>query len=138
MLDTCSVKVFLPGITDTRTLRAASDLCGQAAWKERGEERSTRHDVATPDLIRQLPTGFALVIRGGCAPVAARLPVAWKDRRYKQARRAGRAVAPLTPAPAPAPEPAPAALPAWPAAPMLTIPDALPDDLADDSGFPWS
>src|ERR1700750_1969144 len=49
----------------------------------------TRHDVATPDMIRQLPAGFALVIRGGCAPVIARLPRAWKNPAYRRARRLG-------------------------------------------------
>ena len=34
----------------------------------------------TPDMIRQLPAGFALVIRGGCAPVIARLPRAGRTR----------------------------------------------------------
>jgi hypothetical protein len=48
------------------------------------------------DMIRQLPIGFALVIRGGLRPVIARLPVAWKDRTYKRARRAGTAIATLT------------------------------------------
>src|SRR2546429_4895982 len=47
------------------------------------------HDVATPDMIRQLPAGFALVIRGGCAPVIARLPRAWKNPAYRRARRLG-------------------------------------------------
>jgi type IV secretory pathway TraG/TraD family ATPase VirD4 len=69
VLDTCSVKVFLPGITDTTTLDAASKLCGQAAFKEHGQDHHSRHDVATPDMVRQLPPGFALVIRGGCSPV---------------------------------------------------------------------
>jgi hypothetical protein len=63
------VKIFLPGITDTTTLQAASTLCGQASWKVRGQDHATRHDVATPDMIRQLPAGFALVIRGGRAVV---------------------------------------------------------------------
>jgi type IV secretion system protein VirD4 len=36
VLDTSSVKVFLPGITDTTTLQAASTLCGQASWKVHG------------------------------------------------------------------------------------------------------
>jgi hypothetical protein len=49
-------------------------------------------------MIRQLPAGYALVIRGGCAPVITRLPRAWKNRAYKRARRAGRATATLTPA----------------------------------------
>jgi len=96
VLDTSSVKVFLPGITDVTTLQAASTLCGQASWKVRGQDFTTRHDVATPDMIRQLPAGFALVIRGGCAPVIARLPRAWRNPAYRHARR-------HTPAPAAAP-----------------------------------
>jgi type IV secretion system protein VirD4 len=89
VLDTSSVKVFLPGITDTTTLQAASTLCGQASWKVHGQDHATRHDVATPDMIRQLPTGFALIIRGGCAPVIARLPRAWKNPAYRRARHLG-------------------------------------------------
>ena len=81
VLDTSSVKVFLPGITDTTTLDAAAKLCGQASWKVRGQDHATRHDVATPDMIRQLPAGFALVIRGGCAPVIARLPARLEEPR---------------------------------------------------------
>ena len=92
VLDTSSVKVFLPGITDTTTLQAASTLCGQASWKIRGQDHATRHDVATPDMIRQLPAGFALVIRGGCAPVIARLPRAWNNPAYRRARRHGPAL----------------------------------------------
>jgi hypothetical protein len=80
------VKVFLPGITDTTTLEAASKLCGQASWRVHGQDHSTRHDVATPDMIRQLPPGHALVIRGGYAPVIARLPRAWKNPAYRRAR----------------------------------------------------
>ena len=89
VLDTSSVKIFLPGITDITTLDAAAKLCGQASWKVRGQDHATRHDVATPDMIRQLPAGFALVIRGGCAPVIARLPRAWKNPAYRRARRLG-------------------------------------------------
>jgi type IV secretory pathway TraG/TraD family ATPase VirD4 len=85
VLDTSSVKVFLPGITDTTTLDAVAKLCGQASWKIRGQDHASRHDVATPDMIRQLPAGFALVIRGGCAPVIARLPRAWKNPAYRRA-----------------------------------------------------
>src|SRR6202167_4943224 len=91
VLDTSSVKVFLPGITDVSTLQAASTLCGQASWKIRGQDHATRHDVATPDMIRQLPAGFALIIRGGCAPVIARLPRAWNRSAYRRARRLGQA-----------------------------------------------
>jgi type IV secretory pathway TraG/TraD family ATPase VirD4 len=135
VLDTSSVKVFLPGITDTTTLQAASTLCGQASWKLRGQDHATRHDVATPDMIRQLPAGFALVIRGGCAPVIARLPRAWNNPAYRRARRAPRPGAafptsafPVTAPGEPEPEP--------------DIPDHLPDDWTavdgNPSPFPWS
>jgi type IV secretion system protein VirD4 len=82
ILDTCGVKVWLPGITDTNTLKMASELCGQAAFTERvhflgrggerAEKRRVWHDVMTPDMVRQLPEGHALVIRGRHAPVIAR------------------------------------------------------------------
>ena len=49
-------------------------------------------------MIRQLPAGHALVIRGGHTPVIARLGAAWKDPAYRRARRRGAAVARLTPA----------------------------------------
>jgi len=101
VLDTCGVKAWLPGITDTATLKMASDLCGQACFTE-GHRRHNRHrvwhDVMTPDMIRRLPAGHALVIRGGHAPVIARLGAAWHDRAYRSARRLGTAVATLTPA----------------------------------------
>ena len=87
VLDTSSVKLFLPGITDVTTLEAAAKLCGQASWKIRSQDHATRHDVATPDMIRQLPAGFALIIRGGCAPVIARLPRAWNNPAYRHACR---------------------------------------------------
>ena len=130
VLDTSSVKVFLPGITDTRTLDAASKLCGQAAWKEHGQDHHSRHDVATPDMVRQLPPGFALVIRGGCSPVIARLPRAWNDPAYRRARRHGHATTTLTPASAPAALPRPA---------VTVMPGELPPDpFPPGTTFPWN
>jgi type IV secretion system protein VirD4 len=129
VLDTSSVKVFLPGITDPSTLQTASILCGQASWKLRGQDHVSRHDVATPDMIRQLPAGFALIIRGGAAPVIARLPRAWKNRAYRRARRAGQApgsvIGELPPA-AERPDP--------------YIPDHVPDHWISSDGpsFPWT
>jgi type IV secretion system protein VirD4 len=131
VLDTSSVKVFLPGITDTTTLQAASTLCGQASWKLRGQDHVTRHDVATPDMIRQLPAGFALIIRGGCAPVIARLPRAWRNRAYRRARRYG-----------PAPGDLLGKLPPPAGPPRPYIPDHVPDHWITGDGapfpFPWT
>jgi type IV secretion system protein VirD4 len=143
VLDTCGVKVLLPGISDTGTLKMASDLCGQAALKERGQDHHTRHEVMTPDMIRQLPAGHALIVRGGYAPVVARLGAAWKDRAYKTARRRGAAVAALTPAPAPeAPDGTSERRADDAQTPRLTIvpepeAEAGPAD-PDDSAYPWS
>jgi hypothetical protein len=127
-MDTSNVKVFLPGITDTTTLDAASKLCGQAAWKIRGHYHQTWHDIATPDMIRQLPAGYALVIRGGYAPVIARLPRAWKNPLYKRARRTDRASA--------ARAISAAERPGLPGARRMLplIPDHLPDDLTGGTG----
>src|SRR5205814_367460 len=83
------------------------------------------HDVATPDMIRQLPSGFALVIRGGCAPVIARLPRAWRNPAYKTARRRGQATAILAPAPSAAAITVPS---------ESAIPDYVPDDLEPGDG----
>ena len=60
----------------------------------------SRVEVMSPDMIRQLPEGRALIIRGSLAPTVARLPRAWKTRQYRRARRRGLAVAVLTPDPA--------------------------------------
>jgi type IV secretory pathway TraG/TraD family ATPase VirD4 len=141
VLDTSSVKVFLPGITDVSTLQAASTLCGQASWKIRGQEHATRHDVATPDMIRQLPAGFALVIRGGCAPVIARLPRAWKNPAYRRARHHDHDLPPAEPAVA-WPPAQPTVPHAWPSVPQPrpSAPDHHPAGLipGDSSSFPWN
>ena len=132
VLDTSSVKMFLPGITDVTTLDAAAKLCGQASWKVRGQDHATRHDVASPDMIRQLPAGFALVIRGGCAPVIARLPRAWKNPAYRRARRLGQ----LPAEPAAARAPYPVFVP-----PPRNIPDHVPAEWTPGDGttsHPWN
>jgi hypothetical protein len=91
-LDTCGVKVFLPGVSDPETLEMASKLAGTTAARERGAEHDTRHPVMTEDMIRELPvrrdgTGYAFILRNGLAPVIGRPPVIWHTRRYKKLAR---------------------------------------------------
>jgi hypothetical protein len=86
ILDTSGVKIWLPGIAATATLEAASTLAGDTAYLERGWEHATRHPILTGAMVRQLPPGYALVVRGGLSPVIAHIPVAWHDRRYLPAR----------------------------------------------------
>jgi type IV secretion system protein VirD4 len=156
ILDTCGVKAWLPGITDTATLKMASELCGQAAFTERirfsgrdgarSEHRRIWHDVMTPDMVRQLPAGHGLVIRGSHAPVIARLGAAWKDPAYKAARRAGTTIARIVPAAEPAAQPGPAA-PATPGRDrwLRAVPDLETDAPGEAPGggdappaYPWS
>jgi type IV secretion system protein VirD4 len=151
VLDTCGVKAWLPGMTDTATLKMASELCGQAAFTERvrvrggrDEHRRIWHDVMTPDMVRQLPARHALVIRGSHAPVIARLGAAWKDPAYKAARRAGAVIAQVAPVTEPATQPGPAT-PTRPESPrwLWAIPDLDAEaagELGEDDppAYPWS
>ena len=77
VLDTSSVKVFLPGITDVTTLDAAAKLCGQASWKVRGQDHASRHDVAysghDPPAARRVRPGHPRRLRPGHRPAAPRL-----------------------------------------------------------------
>jgi type IV secretory pathway TraG/TraD family ATPase VirD4 len=102
IMDTSGAKIWLPGISDPDTLEAAAILCGTAAVREHGQDHHTRHPVMSPEMIRQLPAGHALVVRGGHSPVIARLPMCWKDPRYRHARHDGQAIAPFRPAAQPA------------------------------------
>jgi hypothetical protein len=92
VLDTCGVKVFLPGLSDPETLEMASKLSGTMAARERGHEHDSRHPVMTEDMIRQLParrdgTGYAFILRNGLSPVIGRPPVIWHGRRRRQLSR---------------------------------------------------
>src|SRR5262249_30015918 len=131
--DTAGCKVFLPGITDTALLKAASELCGQTAFREKRQERFSRHDICDVAMLRELPDGYALLIRGGRAPVLARLPLAWPDRAYKRPRRHGRAVHRA---------PVPASLPVHreftsAVAQAPTAAGANGNGHVDAAGFPW-
>jgi len=145
VLDTCSVKAFLPGITDTTTLQAASTLCGENSWRLRGQDQASRHPVATPDMIRQLPAGTALVIRGGNTPVIARLPRAWNNPAYRRARRHAPPPAPALPWPRhagpgrpPAPGPWPGTGPGTTAGPEPDAPAWPPALDPSTPPTPWS
>ena len=95
-------------------------------------------------MIRQLPPKFALVIRGGLSPVIARLPMAWRDRAYRKAKRGGWAVyqtpvQAVTPARRPAAQPVLSPVPvraALTAAPAPEPPVTVPAGTGSEE-FPW-
>ena len=148
-MDTSGAKIWLPGISDPATLEAASRLCGTTAMREvrsgvgrRHDHHDfyTRHPVMTPEMIRQLPGRYALVLRGGMSPVIARLPTAWHDHTYKAARRDGEATATLSQIREPGMLPdiiVPLPGEDWPG--WDTRPDAPPGDPGPDGPrrYPW-
>jgi hypothetical protein len=95
ILDTASVKVFLPGISDPETLELGAKLAGDLAARERGHQHESRHPVMTEDMISRLPTrrdgtGYALLLRDGMTPVIARPAVIWHGSWHKQLTRRAR------------------------------------------------
>jgi hypothetical protein len=96
VLDTCNVKVVMPGLADAETITQLSRLCGQIAYgRDRGGWRGW-HDVLSLDMIRRLPTGFPLLIRGSHAPVIVSVAKGWKHPEYRRLRRRGQHVAVIT------------------------------------------
>ena len=117
ILDTGSIKVFLPGMSDPETLEMGSTLSGTMAARERGHDHDSRHPVMTEDMISRLPvrrdgTGYAFILRDGLSPVIG--------------RAAGHLARPL--AQAVHPPPPRRRQPAWPV--PLPPPPPGPDDLA--------
>jgi conjugative relaxase-like TrwC/TraI family protein len=115
--------------------RLAEPVRFRAAWEQQASLRLRDGDVTVladydqhGRILGGDPEQIALVIRGGCAPVIARLPRAWRNPAYRRARRLGQAP--------------------WSAAAELStpegepdLPDYVPAEWLPDGGttsFPWS
>ncbi len=97
-----------------------------------------RHPIMTPDMIRQLPARYALIVRGGTSPVIAHLPMAWTDRAYRRVRRTRRSAGLRASGERAAQAPGMLARRSpWPA--EEAWPDAIPPSASwDDPGrYPW-
>src|SRR5258708_26652535 len=115
ILDTSDLKIFLPGITDAETLESAEKVCGkvslrQGHGRDQGRDYYAEHPVMDMGMVRSLPRGCALLIRGERSPVLAHLPRVWNAPEYRWPTRPGRPAATLHPAHAaravPHPDPA--------------------------------
>jgi hypothetical protein len=150
ILDTAGVVVYLPGLRDTATLDTASKLSGDTSYDQQGRRRGepwqqhlTQHPILTPAMVRAIPRGYALLVRGDLSPVVAHIPVVWRDWRYLCAlvmRRATVAVIPAAvrvPAPEPTsvPEPAPAIADRLPGEEFRP---ALPSMAGTSQAYPWT
>jgi hypothetical protein len=87
VIDTSNVKVVMPGLADADTISQLSRLCGQVAWgRDHGGWRGW-HDVLSADMIRRLPAGFPLLLRGSHAPVIVSVAKGWRHPDYRRLRR---------------------------------------------------
>lgn len=87
-------RMLLPGIADLETLRYFSGLAGEQervdltrTTGKGGHSRSTsrrRTPLASPEALRQLPQGRALLLYGRIAPVQLRLRLWFRDRRLRR------------------------------------------------------
>jgi type IV secretion system protein VirD4 len=76
---TTTVKIFLPGIQEVRTLQDVSVLCGTLP----GGEARGLDPIVPVEFLRQLPNWRALVINGNLAPVVVRVRPYWHRIRTR-------------------------------------------------------
>jgi type IV secretion system protein VirD4 len=86
-------RILLPGVADLETLRYFSGLTGEQEVMDfthtsgrGGTSRSTarrRTPLVSPEALRQLPAGQALLIYGRLAPVKVRLRFWFRDKRLR-------------------------------------------------------
>ena len=95
ILNNHGCKVILPGITDPETADVLGKLIGRAEYIDEQlsigadgritRSYSTRHDsMATPDGLRQLGTGTAIVIHRDSSPAYVSLPYWFRAPRYRK------------------------------------------------------
>lgn len=95
ILNNHGCKLILPGISDPETAEVLGKLVGRAQFSEQqitvgadgrvSRSYSARHDaMATPDALRQLSAGSAIVIHRDAPPALANLPFWFQKRRYRR------------------------------------------------------
>jgi type IV secretion system protein VirD4 len=98
ILNNHGCKLILPGNSDPETAEILGKLVGRSDFTEQqmsvgGDGRvsrsySVRHDaMATPDALRQLSAGSAIVIHRDSPPAVVQLPFWFQSRRYRRLTR---------------------------------------------------
>jgi type IV secretory pathway TraG/TraD family ATPase VirD4 len=99
ILNNHGCKVILPGQSDPETADVVGKLVGRADFTEQqttlgadgrvSRTYSVRHDaMATPDTLRQLRTGSAIVIHRDSPPAYVNLPYWFRSSRYRKLAKA--------------------------------------------------
>ena len=79
----CAGLAVLPGVSDPDTLRSISQACGSVQMRHHGSKSYTSVPVMDESMIRQLPRGHALLLRGNLPPLIIRSGRVWDDKLYK-------------------------------------------------------
>jgi type IV secretory pathway TraG/TraD family ATPase VirD4 len=98
ILNNHGCKLILPGISDPETADVLAKLVGRSDFTEQqvslgadgrvSRSYSVRHDaIATPDALRQLSAGTAIVIHRESPPALVSLPYWFRSRRYRRLAR---------------------------------------------------
>lgn len=98
ILNNHGCKIILPGISDPETAEVLGKLVGRAEYSEQqvslgadgriSRSYSTRHDaIASPDALRQLRAGSAIVIHRDNPPALVDLPYWFRKARYRRLAR---------------------------------------------------
>jgi hypothetical protein len=125
ILDTTNVRLFLPGLADTATIDQAVHLAGKVAY---GSDDHRQHeDAISAAMLRGLPAGRALALRGSCAPAIIRLARGWEHRSYRKGQEPPDIWVPAIIPPAPR----------GPVPPARSVPPAQPVPAAVGGGYPW-
>lgn len=137
ILATAGTKLWMSGTSDVETAELIATLSGEFSQQERLQDHHTRHKTITPHMVRAIPPGRAVMLRGDRNVAIVKLERAWKQREYRQARRSGSLAADLTAVPTARTVPS-VAVPERPAVepPRPSVAD-LADLVSDDSPAPW-
>ena len=87
IFDCAGLTAVLPGITDPETLRSVSQACGSIHMKHYRSDNYTSVPIMDESMIRQLPSGRALLLRNNRSPVIIRAGRVWDDPLYKLLKR---------------------------------------------------
>jgi type IV secretion system protein VirD4 len=98
ILNNHGCKIILPGISDPETADVVARMIGRTEYTDQqvslaadgriSRSYSTRQDaMATPDTLRQLPSGSGIVIHRDSPPALVHLPYWFQKRRYRALAR---------------------------------------------------
>lgn len=79
IFDCAGALAIMPGIKDPGTLQTLSQACGSVQMRHYGSQNYTPAAVMDEAMIRQLPDGHALLLRGNLSPVIIRASSVWAD-----------------------------------------------------------